>query len=318
MELVKRYIAAVQRELPEQKREEIGRELNANIMDQLDSMSAQQGELTASAVSVVLKQLGHPRTVAQQFVPPLPLISSAYMSLYINTLFMVLGVLFVLQVITSSMAWLGSANMGLVGYLFNLARGFMEDAYFAFTAITLSYWLISRKQPEPKSCNTKNWLPEQLPAAGQTWQHIKLQDIFTDLATYIFLLVVIWYPQFMPTEQLASINLLLSDQLMLILQWSTPVIMFGIGSSLWQLRSRLWNKTRLIMNVVVNSFFAALAVFIATITPLLQESAFSLQKVFTLLQIERTAMIVFVVIAIITIWEVVRDIWRLRKLSYTH
>ncbi len=29
MELVKRYVAAVQRELPEQKREEIGRELNA-------------------------------------------------------------------------------------------------------------------------------------------------------------------------------------------------------------------------------------------------------------------------------------------------
>ena len=31
MELVERYIAAVQRELPESKRQEIGRELNANI-----------------------------------------------------------------------------------------------------------------------------------------------------------------------------------------------------------------------------------------------------------------------------------------------
>lgn len=318
MELVKRYIAAVQRELPEQKREEIGRELNANIMDQLDALSEQQGELTASAVSAVLKQLGHPRTVAQQFVPPLPIISSAYMSLYINTLFMVLGVLFVLQVIGSSMAWLGSANMGLLGYLFNLARGFMEDAYFAFTAITIGFWLMSRKQPEPKSCSTKNWLPEQLPAAGQTWQHIKLQDIFTDLATYIFLLVVIWYPQFMSTEQLANINMLLSDQVMLILQWATPVIALGIGCSLWQLRTRLWNKNRLIMNVVVNSHFAGFAVLIATITPLLQVPVVSLQKVFTLLQLERTAVIVFVVIALITAWEVVRDIWRLRILGSTH
>ena len=33
MELVNRYIAAVQRELPEQKRQELCRDLHANILD---------------------------------------------------------------------------------------------------------------------------------------------------------------------------------------------------------------------------------------------------------------------------------------------
>ena len=114
MELVKRYIAAVQRELPQAKRDEIGRELNANIMDQLDMLSEQQGELTDTDIAAVLKQMGHPRTVAQQFVPPQPLISPGYMALYKNTLFMVLGVLFLLQVVDSTSAWLGSSQMSFL------------------------------------------------------------------------------------------------------------------------------------------------------------------------------------------------------------
>lgn len=48
MDLVKRYIAAVQRELPDDKRDEIGRELKANIMDQLDALTEQQGHFHRS------------------------------------------------------------------------------------------------------------------------------------------------------------------------------------------------------------------------------------------------------------------------------
>lgn len=314
MELVKRYIAAVQRELPENKREEIGRELNANIMDQLDALMAEQGDLNEQEVARVLKSFGHPRVVAQQFVPQLPLISAAYMSLFKNTLFMVLGVLFVLQVVGSTMAWLSSANIGLMSYLMSIVSGFAEEAYFAFTAITVAFWLISRKQPEPKSCNTKHWLPEQLPAAGPSWQYIKLQDIFTDLATYIFLLVVIWYPPFMSAEQLANNSIFLSEPARLILQWSTPIIALGIGSTLWQLRMRLWSRAMLIMNVVVNTLFAATAIFIATITPLLQIHEGPLDKLFTQLHLEQGAVWVLVVIALIAGWEAVRDLWRLRNI----
>ena len=65
MELVKRYIAAVQRELPDTKRDEIGRELHANIMDQLDALQEQKGQLTEFDIAAVLKQMGHPRAVAE-------------------------------------------------------------------------------------------------------------------------------------------------------------------------------------------------------------------------------------------------------------
>ena len=55
MDLVTRYIAAVQRELPENKRDEIGRELKANIMDQLDSLAEQQGKLSEADIAAVLR-----------------------------------------------------------------------------------------------------------------------------------------------------------------------------------------------------------------------------------------------------------------------
>ena len=55
MDLVTRYIAAVQRELPENKREEIGRELKANIMDQLDALAEEHGEISDADIAVALK-----------------------------------------------------------------------------------------------------------------------------------------------------------------------------------------------------------------------------------------------------------------------
>jgi len=67
MNLVERYIADVQRELPEEKREEIGRELNANIIDQLDALREQQGSLDKEQTVAVLNKMGHPRAVAKQF-----------------------------------------------------------------------------------------------------------------------------------------------------------------------------------------------------------------------------------------------------------
>jgi hypothetical protein len=133
MELVKRYIAAVQRELPKEKQQEIGRELNANIMDQIDALTEQQGQLSDAQLSALLIDMGHPSQVARQFVPLQPLINTDLMPMYKNTLFMVLGILFLLQTVKTTAAWLSSVDMGLISYLHGLASGFIEP---------LSRWLL--------------------------------------------------------------------------------------------------------------------------------------------------------------------------------
>lgn len=310
MELVKRYIAAVQRELPDTKRDEIGRELHANIMDQLDALQEQKGQLTEFDIAAVLKQMGHPRAVAEQFAPPQPLISQSYMRLYKHTLFMVLGILFLLQVVDSTSAWL-SSQMGLVGYLHSLASGFLQDVLLAFSSITLTFWLMSRYSQNQNNQCAQNWQPELLPEAGPGWQHIPLQDIFTDLATYLFLLIVIWHPLWLSQEQLEASRFLLTDSAHQLLKWASPLPLLGIANSLWQLRQRLWNKQMLIANVLLNAAFGIVILLLATVEPLLKLEPGAWQGVFELHQLERAAVTGLVITAIFPLWEVLRDLRRL-------
>lgn len=314
MDLVKRYIAAVQRELPDTKRDEIGRELKANIMDQLDALAEKQGALTDADIAEVLKRMGRPRTVAQQFAPPQPLISLEYMPLYQYTLFMVLGILFLLQVVDSTVTWISSDNMGLLRYLLNLASGFLDDAIFGFASITLAFWVMSRQpSSQSKTCNT-DWQPEQLPKAGPGWQHISLQDIFTDLATYLFLLVVIWYPVWMSAEQLDNSRFMLTEHAHLWLMWASPLALLGIALGLWQLQQRLWSRAMLISNVALNSALVLVILVLVASGPLLRLDIEHWQGVFELHQLERSAVITLVIIAMYPVWEIGRDLLRLRTL----
>tara|TARA_R110000868_G_scaffold7729_1_gene40973 strand:- start:1013 stop:1954 length:942 start_codon:yes stop_codon:yes gene_type:complete len=313
MELVNRYIAAVQRELPAAKQQEIGRELNANIMDQLDALSEQQGNLSDGDISKVLITMGHPSHVARQFVPQQPLVDSSLMPLYKNTLFMVLGILFLLQVVETTAAWLSTVDMGFIHYLHGLASGFIESACFGFTAITLAFAFTPVKSAKA-NCKHNNWRPELLPKAEPSWQYIDMSDIFTDLATYIFLLLVVWYPLWIAPATLPQNASLLSDSARFILQWASPVIVLGLLNSLWQLRMRIWSKSLLLGNIVINFAAMLIILYLANSSPLLNVAPEQWQGVFSHAQVEHSATVSLFIIALFPAWEVLRDILRLKKL----
>ena len=314
MELVNRYIAAIQRELPQAKQQEIGRELNANIMDKIDALSEQQGKLSDADIAQVLIDMGHPRQMARQFVPLQPLIDTTLMPLYKNALFMVLGVLFLLKVVDMTAAWISSADMGLISYLHGLASGFIESSCFAFTTITLSFAFMPADSNAKMCQQYTHWRPEQLPKAEPSWQYIAMSDIFTDLATYLFLLVVIWYPLWFSPEPLIQNSSLLSDSARNILQWASPVILLGLINSLWQLRLRIWSKPLLIGNILINLAAMLITLYLANSSPLLNVAPEQWQGVFSHEQIEHRAMISLFIIALFPAWEVLRDILRLKKL----
>ncbi|MDX3774391.1 hypothetical protein QE250_09710 [Chromatiaceae bacterium AAb-1] len=310
MELVKRYIAAVQRQLPEKKQQEIGRELEANIMDQLEALAAeQQRSLTDDDIAVVLKNMGHPQQVAQQFFPPQPLISLHYMPVYRYTLYMVLGILFVLQIIGTTANWL-SSDFGLLLYLKGIVSGFINDGCFAFTVITVTFALMSVNGSQTACLQHKNWQPQQLPAAGPGWRHISLQDIFTDLATYAFLLVIIWYPVWLSAEQLADRSVLVTEPVIHLLQWCSPLILAGIGLCLWQLQQRWWSKTMLQLNVVLNLAFVVILLYLAG-GPLLQFNIEQWQSSLSIEQLQHVISWGLVITACFPGYEVIRDVRRL-------
>jgi hypothetical protein len=315
MELVERYIAAVQRELPESKRQEIGRELNANIMDQLDALKDQQGQLSEDDVAAVLKQMGRPRVVAYQFVPPKALVAAEDMPLLKHTLYMVLGVLFVLQVVGATTHWIGSSDGSLIRFLVQLAAGFMADACFAFTAIVLSFALVNSSGARVGRNPTKDWSPQELPKADLGWQHINLSDIFTDLATCLFLLVVIWYPLWMSPADLAARSVTFSDTALLMLQWFSPVIVLSVLLSLVQLQQRIWNRKLLLSSILVNAAFTMFLVVFAFSGPLLQAGPAELNSLFSVLQLEKSFTYGLLITACFPGYEVVRDLLRLNRLS---
>lgn len=306
MELVQRYIAAVQRELPENKRDEIGRELKANILDQLDAL-ANDAEPSPEQINQVLKQMGRPSVVARQFVPARPLIEAEQMQTYLYTLYIVLGVLFVLQVLGSTVVWLDH-DIGLLLFIKSVISGMLDDACFAFTAITLAFAL-SPKSGKP--ANSTNWHPAQLPPVDAPWQHISLQDIFTDLATYAFVLVVVWYPVTLTVEELAAQGLMLSAPAAAILKWCTPLMAAGIAMSLWQLRERYWNRTMQWLNVALNSAFVVVLLYLATLGPLLHFNADNWVQVFGEERLVRAMTWGLVITAGFPAYEVLRDLRRL-------
>jgi hypothetical protein len=313
MDLVARYVAAVQRELPESKREEIGRELRANIMDQLDALTDQQGALSEADIGEVLKRMGHPGRVARQFVPPQPLIAIHYMPVYQHTLFLVLGLLFLLQVVQTALVWMSSSDMGIIAYLVAVARGFIEDSLFGFAVITLIFYLMSRQMHEQNDDSDANWQPQQLPDASHGWQVISRQDIFSDLATYLFLLVVIWYPAVMTADSTDSVRIALSDHAHQFLRWVSPLIVLGIVASVWQLRRRLWSRRMLLANIVLNLSFVIVILMLAVFTPLLILDQVQSPGVYDLALLEHSAQVTLIIIALFPLWEAGRDLLRLRQ-----
>lgn len=87
---------------------------------------------------------------------------------------MVLGILFVLQIIASTSAWLYS-QFGLLLYLKSVASGFIGDACLAFTAITVTYMLLSR-EPAATTNATRH---TKLASAAVTGRRAGLADHFT-------------------------------------------------------------------------------------------------------------------------------------------
>jgi hypothetical protein len=315
MELVERYVAAVQRELPESKRQEIGRELNANIMDQLDALKEQQGQLSEDDVAAVLKQMGRPRVVAYQFIPPKALVAAEDMPLLKHTLYMVLGVLFVLQVIGATTHWMGRIDGNLIRFLLQLAAGFMADACFAFTVIVLSFAAVNGSGHKLGNCPGKDWSPKELPKADLGWQHISLTDIFTDLATCLFLLVVIWYPLWMSPAEFAARSVTFTDTALLMLQWFSPVVALSVLLSLWQLQQRIWSRSLLLSSIAINAAFTVFLVVLAFSGPLLQAGPAELNSLFTVLQLEKGFTYGLLITACFPGYEVVRDLLRLKQFA---
>lgn len=318
MELLERYLSAVARELPESQRDEISRELKANLLDSAEQQEQELGRpLNAAEWSDLLKQCGHPARVARQFAPARPLVAADDMPLLWHVLAMVIGVIFVFEVVEAS-ARLVFTDPNPFRFVFQLLADVTRQGCFAFFVIVLLFWLATQDGRSLSSRYAQLWEPSQLPKAEQSWRYIRLSDVFTDLATYIFVLVLTTMPVWMSDAQQQGLLLVFNSDAQLWLWFFSPVMALSVAFCFWQLHRRLWSKAMLKTAIAVNLSWFALLIWLGLQYPLWQQPLLEarqqpLDGLLTHLQLERGFSWGLLVSALFPGYEVLRDSLRLRR-----
>ena len=260
MNLIDRYISAVAQQLPASRRDDIARELKANILDRLESFAEEHGRPTTQAdESAVLRELGHPQQVAAGFLPPQTLVNGTWFPIFKQCLIYGLLLVFVVQMISFGVSILSSGELRIAG----LIGGFIHAALLMFAVITGVFYLLSNL---PETANISpycDWKPEQLPPVQYSWQRIKMEDIVNEFGSNLFFLVALQYSLWMSAETLAklpvSVNPALEPWILPLSVWA----MFAVIFSLWNLRHNYWTPAKLWISIAQNLAGCTMAISLA-------------------------------------------------------
>ena len=194
MQLLDRYLYAVGNHLPPTKRDDILRELRANILDSVEAREAELGRpLTLDEEEVLLKNYGHPTLVGTRYWPKQYLIGPTVFPYYIFALKTVLPIALLVYVVVNA--------VGLATQQFTFHH--LADVFFGvqglllITAawITLGFVVLEYAQPHirEKVRFLDDWRPRDLPqpempSVYNTW-HAVAEVIVSGTALVWFLLI---------------------------------------------------------------------------------------------------------------------------------
>lgn len=161
MRLVDRYVHDVVRRLPESQREDVAKELSAEIQEMIDDRS--NGKNTSNKdVTDVLTDLGHPRHLADQYRErPRYVIGPEYYELYVNLLKTILVIVLPLLIFVVWMSEAMTVQHSVLSILLKLAGVAFEAAVHIFFWTTLSFALVQHFMGDQKIDG--EWKPEDLP-----------------------------------------------------------------------------------------------------------------------------------------------------------
>lgn len=260
MNLIDRYISAVAQQLPASRRDDITRELRANILDRLESLAEEQGRATTAAdESAVLRELGHPQQIADSFLPPQTLVNATWFPIFKQCLFYGLFLVFIVQIIGFSVTMINSGDVRIAGIVGN----FIHAALLMFAVVTGVFYTLSNLPATAKMSPYCNWKPEQLPPIQHPWQRIKLEDTVNEFASNLFFLLALLYLLWASVETLTKLPVSINPTLHV---WIFPLsvwALFAVGFSLWNLHHNYWTQAKLWVAIIQNLIGSAAAVGLA-------------------------------------------------------
>lgn len=271
MELIDRYMNAVAQALPESRRDEITRELRANILDKLEAIAGEQGrEPTGAEVSAVLKELGHPQKVAGSFLSGQQLVSAELFPLYKRALHYGLILVFILALIQFGVHFLGSGQLAIANFVFEI----IGKALVMFASVTGVFYLLSNPvggKPyfDPYQC----WAPEKLPPVTRSWQRISACEQSVDFSTDLFFLLLLNYTLWIPSGQLANLNIAFAEPVQQWIPVLSAIIIVSLLFGLWKLVYRYWTIPTLVMEAVINVAIAIPLLLVSRLQPIVVDTS---------------------------------------------
>jgi hypothetical protein len=247
MDLLDRYLAAVRRNLPAAKADDIVAELRDDLMTRQEEREESLGRpLTSDETSALLKDFGHPLTVASRYRKHQYLIGPEAFPFYLATMRVVLLIVGAVVIVIS----IAKALLGGVDPIQAIAQTLsgLWSAVFINVAIVTAVFAILERRGFPFD-HLRKWVPEDLPALSQK-QPGPWESAFEVAASIGFLLwwtgaIVIpytaqahdfrldpdpiWGPLFWPVLVLAAARLVHNVILWLRPRWT--VLRHAIGAA---------------------------------------------------------------------------------------
>jgi hypothetical protein len=185
--LTDRYVHAVQRSVPEARREEIGRELRSSIDDMVEARTA-AGEPEPDAERAVLTELGDPGVMAAQYADrPLHLIGPRYFLTYWRLLLKLLTWIpasVALVVLTVSMI-ADSDSGAAIGN--GISAGIQVALHVAFWT-TVAFAILERLDVDP---GLPAWTVDSLPEAPQEREITLVDTVASVVFIGVFVVVLV-------------------------------------------------------------------------------------------------------------------------------
>lgn len=321
MKLLDRYMSAVAHYLPENRRDEITRELRSNILDQLEHLAEPDQEPSEAQVAEVLNSLGHPQKVAYQFLPRQQLVSEALFPFYKQVLGYALLLVFLVELIKLSVAFISNSYVPmasiLLGYTFGLFTGFINHGLLAFAIVTGIFYVLSnppggKSVLQPYRC----WRAEQLPPIVHDWQRIGTCDLAGEIGLNILVVLMLFHQIWMPEEQLQNIDVTIAADIVPWLYLLGALTIASLFLNVWNIRYGYWTGSKLIVNLFLNGVSAIVFIILSREAELFLPGEKLKQDMLGLVDVLNTSFkIGFLIAALYLLYEVGRDIYRVTLLG---
>ncbi len=159
---IERYVYAVTKRLPLKMKDDVAKELRANIDDMLGRENP-----TDEEIKDVLQKLGHPRKLAREYLgDDHYVVAPEYYYDYISTLKLVGVIFLIVSLVTGFISAISALTSETIWQALGVLTETLADQLwsgivFAFAAVTIGFWIAGevQKKQQPKAWELKD-LPE--------------------------------------------------------------------------------------------------------------------------------------------------------------